>query len=49
MNKIEKTLEERRAELKRKLLEGGNISLIKHEGDKEKMGDCIQLPTTIYY
>jgi len=45
MNKIEKTLEERRAELKRKLPEGGNISLIK---DKEKDGDCIQLPTTIY-
>lgn len=49
MNKKEKTLEERRAELRRKLLEGGNISLIKHEDDKEKDGDCIQIPTTIFF
>ena len=39
----------KRAELKRKLLEGGNITLIKHEDDKEKEGVCIQIPTTIFF
>ena len=43
------TLAERRAELKHKLLEGSNIALIKHEDDKGKEGECIQIPTTIFF
>ena len=39
----------KRAELKRKLLEGGNITLIKYEDDNEKEGECIQIPTTIFF
>ena len=48
MNKKENSLEERRAELKLKLLEVGNITLIKHEDDKGKEGESIHIPTTIF-